>query len=168
MDAEEYLGRSRLFRRLKSGPHGQLVELYAARLVKDGLVRHGTWRCLNLVGGLLSWIASSRSKLTDLDERMVERYLRHRAREAVHPAGRPGGAEAVAVGAARGGHDRAGGAAAAHPAGPDIRGVRRLSAKRARSGAEVHRPPSAGRSAGSCTRCALPAPATWARSARRT
>ena len=35
MIAEEYLGRSRLFRRLKSGPHGQLVELYAARLVKD-------------------------------------------------------------------------------------------------------------------------------------
>ena len=56
MIAEEYLGRSRLFRRLKSGPHGQLVELYAARLVKDELARHGTWRCLNLVGDLLSWI----------------------------------------------------------------------------------------------------------------
>ena len=36
MNAEEYLGRSRLFRRLRSGPHGQLVELYAARLVKEG------------------------------------------------------------------------------------------------------------------------------------
>jgi hypothetical protein len=31
-----------LFQRLKSGPHGQFVELYAARLVKDGLARHGT------------------------------------------------------------------------------------------------------------------------------
>jgi site-specific recombinase XerD len=79
MIAEEYLGRSRLFRRLKSGPHGQLVELYAVRLVKDGLARQGTWRCLSLVGDLLSWIARSRSKLTDFDERMVERYLRHRA-----------------------------------------------------------------------------------------
>ena len=89
MIAEEYLGRSRLFRRLKSGPHGQLVELYAARLVKDGLARHGTWRCLNLVGDLLSWIASSRSKLTDLDERMVERYLRHRARkQSIQPGDR--------------------------------------------------------------------------------
>jgi len=64
MIAEEYLGRSRLFRRLKSGPDGQLVEVYAARLAKDGLARHGTWRCLNLVGDLLSWIAGSRSKLT--------------------------------------------------------------------------------------------------------
>ena len=53
MECEEYLRRSRLFRRLRSGPHGQLVERYAARLVGDGLVRHGTWRCLNVVGGLL-------------------------------------------------------------------------------------------------------------------
>jgi len=42
MNAEEYLGRSRLFRRLKRGPDGQLVEVYAARLAKDGLARHGT------------------------------------------------------------------------------------------------------------------------------
>jgi hypothetical protein len=59
MHAQEYLGRSRLFRRLKIGPHGQLVERYAAGLVEDGLVRHDTWRCLDVVGGLLSWIAST-------------------------------------------------------------------------------------------------------------
>jgi site-specific recombinase XerD len=81
MIAEEYLRRSRLFRRLKSGPHGQLVELYATRLVKDGLARQGTWRCLSLVGDLLSWMARSRAKLTNLDERRIERYLRHRARK---------------------------------------------------------------------------------------
>ncbi len=40
MECEEYLRRSRLFRRLRSGPQGQLVERYAARLVEDGLVRH--------------------------------------------------------------------------------------------------------------------------------
>lgn len=87
MVAEEYLSRSRLFRRLKSGPHGQLVELYAARLIKDGLVRHGTWRCLSLAGDLLSWIARGRSKLTYLDERLVERYLRYRARRQSIQAG---------------------------------------------------------------------------------
>lgn len=89
MIAEEYLGRSRLFRRLKSGPDGKLVEVYAARLAKDGLARHGTWRCLNLVGDLLSWIAGSRSKLTDLDERMVERYLRYRGgKQSIQPGDR--------------------------------------------------------------------------------
>ncbi len=89
MESEEYLRTSRLFRRLRSGPHGQLVERYAARLVEDGLVRHGTWRCLNVVGGLLSWIASRRGALTDLDDRSVEQYLRHRAgKQSIQPGDR--------------------------------------------------------------------------------
>jgi hypothetical protein len=33
MEVEEYLSRSRLYRRLRNGPHGQLVERYAARLI---------------------------------------------------------------------------------------------------------------------------------------
>jgi site-specific recombinase XerD len=77
--AEEYLKSSRLFRRLKNGIHGQLVELYAARLVEVELSRQGTWRSLNVVRDLLDWMARHRTKLTKLDERMVERYLRHQA-----------------------------------------------------------------------------------------
>ena len=89
MEVEEYLRRSRLFRRLKSGPHGQPVERFAARLVEDGLVRHGTWRCLNVVGGLLSWMEGRRWGLAALDERMVERYLRHRVgRQTIQPGDR--------------------------------------------------------------------------------
>ena len=89
MEVEEYLRRSLLYRRLKSGPHGQLVEQFAARLVADGLVRLGTWRCLNVVGGLLSWMAGRRDALADLDERVVERYLRHRAgRQSIQPGDR--------------------------------------------------------------------------------
>lgn len=76
MEVEEYLGRSRLYRRLRSGPHGQLVERYAARLVEERLVRHGAWRCPNVVVGLLGGIAGRRHKLVDLDEQVVERYLR--------------------------------------------------------------------------------------------
>ena len=89
MTAEAYLGRSRLFQRLKNGPHGQLIELYAACLVEDGLVRQGAWRCLNVVGGLLSWMASSRTRLADLDECRIERYLRHRGRtQTIQPGDR--------------------------------------------------------------------------------
>ncbi len=91
--------RSRLFQHLKNSAHGQLIERYAARLVKDGLARQSTWRCLNVVGGLLSWIAGSRFKLTSLDERMAERYLQHRG--ASRSNERPSGAEAVLIGAAR-------------------------------------------------------------------
>lgn len=79
MEVEEYLGRSRLYRSLRSGPHGQFVERYAARLVEERLVRHGTRRCLKVVGGLLSWIAGRRYKLVDLDEQVVERCLRYRS-----------------------------------------------------------------------------------------
>jgi site-specific recombinase XerD len=89
MIAEEYLRRSRIFRRLKDGPHGPLIEPYAARLVEDGLAGHGCWRCLNVVGGLLSWIASRRVDLVDLDERVVERYLRRRGRkQSIQPGDR--------------------------------------------------------------------------------
>lgn len=89
MEVQEYLGRSRLYQDLRSGSHGQLVERYAARLVEERLVRHGTWRCLNVVGGLLGWIAGRRYKLADLDEQVVERYLRHRGgRQSVQPGDR--------------------------------------------------------------------------------
>ena len=89
MELEEYLGRSRLYRRLRSDPHGQLVERYATRLVEERLVRQGTWRCLNVVGGLLSWIAGRRYKLADLDEQVVERYLRYRGgRQSIQPGDR--------------------------------------------------------------------------------
>jgi hypothetical protein len=89
MIAEEYLGRSRLFRRLKSGPHRQLVELYTARLVRDELAGHGTWRCLNLVDDLFSWIKRCELKLTDLDERVAERYLKYRAgKQCIQPGDR--------------------------------------------------------------------------------
>lgn len=51
MEVEEYLGRSRLYRHLRSGPHGRLVGRYAARLVEERRGRHGTWRCLTWLVG---------------------------------------------------------------------------------------------------------------------
>ena len=49
MVAEEYLSRSRLFRHLKSGPHGQLVELYA--------VSSKTGSLTMALGGASTWPA---------------------------------------------------------------------------------------------------------------
>jgi site-specific recombinase XerD len=92
MIAEEYLSRSRVFRRLKNGSHRQLIELYAARLAEEGLAQEGGLRCLSLVGDLMKWIESSgsKSKVADIDERMVERYLRNRARKhSIHRIDRP-------------------------------------------------------------------------------
>src|SRR5262249_47547975 len=52
MEAEHFLGGSRLFRRLKNGPHGELVERYAGRLVEERLAHKGTRQCL-------MWLAAS-------------------------------------------------------------------------------------------------------------
>jgi len=41
MIAAEYLGRSRVFRRLKDGPHGQLVERYARHSAAMELLQAG-------------------------------------------------------------------------------------------------------------------------------
>jgi len=41
MIAAEYLGRSRVFRRLKDGPHGQLVEHYARHSAAMELLQAG-------------------------------------------------------------------------------------------------------------------------------
>jgi site-specific recombinase XerD len=90
MMAEQYLSRSRLFRRLKNGSYRQLIERYAERLVEDGRAHQGALRCLGVVVGLLSWITRSRSRVTALDEGVVERYLRIRARKrSIYPGDRP-------------------------------------------------------------------------------
>ena len=47
MEVEAYLHKSRLFQYLRTGPHGRLVERYAAGLLEERLVRLGTWRCLD-------------------------------------------------------------------------------------------------------------------------
>ncbi len=90
MIAEEYLARNRLFRRLKNRCHGQLIERYAARLVEDGLAQRVTLRSLSLVGDLMNWMASSRFRVADIDEAMVERFLRNRARKrSIYSGDRP-------------------------------------------------------------------------------
>jgi site-specific recombinase XerD len=90
MIAEEYLAGSRLFRRLKNGSHGQLIERYAARLVDDGLAQGVTLRSLRLIGDFMKWMASSGFRVADVDEPMVERFLQIRARKrSIYSGNRP-------------------------------------------------------------------------------
>ncbi len=83
MQANDYLGRSRLLGRLKTGPYGQHVKHLATRLVDEGHTRQSTRRYLSVISGLLGWLARRRCELADLDENMVERYLRYRARRQI-------------------------------------------------------------------------------------
>jgi site-specific recombinase XerD len=89
MIAEQYLNRSRLFRGLRNGPHGSYVELYASQLIKIGLNRQSTWRSLNLLGDLISWLTRIGSMPTELEERVVEQYFRRRSRkQSIQPGDR--------------------------------------------------------------------------------
>lgn len=170
MEVEEYLGRSRLYRSLRSRPHGQLVERYAARLVEERLVRHGAWRCLNVVGGLLSWIAGRRYNLVDLDEQVVERYLRHRGgRQSIQPGNRAALKRWLSV--LR--EECAIAPLVLPPLTPHARtnGSSRSSMPTCDQSAARPRGPSyaiSRSSAGSCTRCAPAAPPPCARSTKRT
>src|SRR5262245_61566755 len=90
MIAEESLVRSRLFRQLKNGCHAQLIERYAGRLVDDGLTQGVALRSLRLIGDFMKWMASSRFRVADIDEPMVERFLQIRARKrAIYSGDRP-------------------------------------------------------------------------------
>ena len=89
MQAKDYLVRSRLFRRLKTGPYRQHVEHLVTRLVQEGHTPDNIWRNLSVISGLLGWLVRRRYELADLDENMAERYVRYRARrQIVQPADR--------------------------------------------------------------------------------
>ncbi|MGI9435233.1 MAG: site-specific integrase [Geminicoccaceae bacterium] len=89
MTTANYLNRSRLFRQLSSGPHGQYVHHFASCLIRDGLCRHSTWRSLNLFRDLMLWAAASKLVAADLNERVVEAFLGFRAeRQSIQPGDR--------------------------------------------------------------------------------
>jgi site-specific recombinase XerD len=90
MITEDYLRRSHLFRRLKNGPHGHIVQLYAARLIKDEFAVATARRRLKLLGDLFFWVKRCGLKPTDIDEDMSERYLKCRAgKRSIQPSDRP-------------------------------------------------------------------------------
>ena len=89
MTTADYLNRSRLFRRLSSGPHGQYASHFASRLIRDGLHQQGIWRSLNLFRDLMRWTAANKSAPADLNEHVIEAFLRFRAeRQGIQPGDR--------------------------------------------------------------------------------
>jgi site-specific recombinase XerD len=93
MTTADYLSRSRLFRRLSNGPHGQYARYFASRLVRDGLRQHGTWRSLNLFRDLMRWTDANKLAAADLNEHVIDAFLRFRAE---HQSIQPGDRAAMA------------------------------------------------------------------------
>ncbi|MER9370576.1 hypothetical protein NKI66_31910 [Mesorhizobium sp. M0518] len=80
MNANEYLQRSTLYRKLIHGPHGEFARVYAARLSNEGLGRQCTWRSLSLFRELMDWHVGSGHDPQALSEVHVDQFLGHRSK----------------------------------------------------------------------------------------
>jgi site-specific recombinase XerD len=63
-----------MLQRLHEGPLGSHIDLYSARLVKEGHCRQSAWRCLRVVGDFSRWLAGKQLGLRDVDEGVVAQY----------------------------------------------------------------------------------------------
>ncbi|MET3598021.1 hypothetical protein ABID26_007448 [Mesorhizobium shonense] len=80
MNANEYLQRSTLYRKLIHGPYGEFSRVYAARLSDEGFGRQCTWRSPSLFRELMDWHVGNGHDLQDFCEVHVERFLEHRSK----------------------------------------------------------------------------------------
>lgn len=79
MTTSVYFSSIKMLERLSEGPLGVYVDLYSARLIKEGHCRQSAWRCLRVVGDFSRWLAGKKLDLPDVDEDMVAQYQAFRA-----------------------------------------------------------------------------------------
>ena len=90
MSIDAYYSHPETLQRLHEGPLGVHVDLYAERLLKEGYSRQRVWRDLRLFYDFSQWLAAKQLGLHDLDERIIDRYMRFRGRyRRPFPSGSP-------------------------------------------------------------------------------
>jgi site-specific recombinase XerD len=87
MTTNAYYSSAKALGRLHEGPLGTHVDLYAARLLKDGYCQQSGWRCLHVIDDFSRWLARRNLGLRDIDEQTVERYQQFRVRYRCRYAG---------------------------------------------------------------------------------
>lgn len=75
-----YFQDSKVLRRLHEGPLGVHIDVYAARILREGHCHQSGARCIPVVGDLSRWLARKHHGIDDVDEPAVELYLQFRAR----------------------------------------------------------------------------------------
>lgn len=80
MNANEYLQRSKLYRKLIHGPYGKFSRVYAARLSDEGFSQQCTRRSLSLFRDLMDWHVGNGHDRRDLGKAHVKQYLEHRSK----------------------------------------------------------------------------------------
>jgi len=76
MGTDSYFAKSDELRKLHEGPIGIHIDLLADRLSKEGHCRRSARANLRVVSDFSHWLARKGLELSDLDERIVEQYLR--------------------------------------------------------------------------------------------
>jgi hypothetical protein len=75
-----YFASTKMQRRLREGPLGVHIDLYAAQLLREGHCRQSAWRCLRVVCDFSRWLKRKRIGLGEVDERAVQKYEQFRSR----------------------------------------------------------------------------------------
>ncbi len=84
MTTSAYFHHPKNLRHLHEGPLGGHLDLFAARLLKEGHCQQSGWRNLRVAGDYSRWLARKGLDLRDVCERTVEQYHRFRQRHR-HP-----------------------------------------------------------------------------------
>ncbi len=80
MSTTSFFQRKRVIDRLRKGPLGVYIDNYADRLIAEGHCYQSGARCLPVVGDFSAWMANKHHDVTDVNETMIVRYERFRAR----------------------------------------------------------------------------------------
>lgn len=79
MTANAYFKFPKVLRRLHDGPLENYVDLYAEQLLREGHCYQSGARCIRIVGDFSQWLARRHFHISDVDESLVELFLRFRA-----------------------------------------------------------------------------------------
>lgn len=79
MTINAYFTVPKVLQRLREGPLGGYLDLYAAQLLKEGHCYQSGTRCIRIVGDFSQWLARKRVAVREVDEHLVEQYLCFRA-----------------------------------------------------------------------------------------
>lgn len=84
MTTATFIKKPKRLRRLTEGPLGVHIDLFSARLLKEGHCQQSAWRNIKVVGDFSRWLARKGIVAGDIDEDIVDQYMRFRARHR-HP-----------------------------------------------------------------------------------
>jgi hypothetical protein len=80
MTIEAYCDSPKMLKRLHEGPLGVHIDLFAARLLREGHCRQSAWRNLRVACDFSHWLARKRLGLGDINEQSIDENQKFRRR----------------------------------------------------------------------------------------